>query len=404
MKKIKTHWLILFSIVLAIALAPFCKGVNPYISWIGEMFIKLLKMMIIPIVTTSLFAGLSNVGNMDKIGKMGLKTILFYFTTSLFAILGGLFFVNVFKPGNPDLNLSSHEFVPPEASTGDIVSKLKGIIPENIFHAIAEGNMLTIIFLTILVAVFVQKLPKIHKDRIVRVNDSINVLTMNITMFIIKLTPIGVFALVFDQFATSDSVKNDLVNLGWYSGTVLSALSLHFFVTLPIIVAVVGKVNPFLFLKEMSSVLLTAFSTSSSNATLPYTLERITNNVGVSKQTAGFTLPLGATLNMDGTALYECVAVVFICQCLGMDLSAGQQAVIVFTALLVSIGAAGIPMAGMFMMAIILESIDLPAAYIAFILPVDRLLDMFRTATNVWSDSCAALTIAKTEKETTNIG
>lgn len=403
MKQIAIHWQIIIAIMLAISLAPFLKGVNPYISWIGVVFINALKMMIIPIVTTSLFAGLANIGNMGGLGKLGIKTIGLYAISSLMAIVTGLLFVNAIEPGSPELNLKLGEVAVKDASSNDIVDKLIGIVPENIFQTIAEGNMLAIIFLTLLVGVFVLKLPGVHKERLVKVNDSLHLLTMNITMFIIKFTPLGVFALIFNQFAESKDVLSDLEALGWYSSTVLSALGAHFFITLPLFVLIIGRINPIKFIIKMGSVLLTAFSTSSSNATLPFTLKTLTEEVGVSKRTAGFTLPLGATLNMDGTALYECVAVVFICQCLGMDLSFAQQATIVGTALLVSIGAAGIPMAGMFMMAIILESINLPAAYIAFILPVDRLLDMFRTATNVWSDSCISLCIARTEGEETNM-
>jgi len=226
---------------------------------------------------------------------------------------------------------------------------------------------------------------------------------MKITMFIIKFTPIGIFGIVVKVVADQDDLLNLISRMGLYMGTVLLALGIHAFITLPLIVKMIGKARPLKHFSNMSTPLLTAFSTSSSGATLPLTMTAVEENSGVSNKITSFTLPLGATINMDGTALYECVAALFIAQAYGVDLSVGQQVIVVITALLASIGAAGIPMAGLVMITVILTAVNLPLEGVGLILAVDRILDMFRTATNVWSDSCGAVVIAKSEGEVLNV-
>ena len=230
---------------------------------------------------------------------------------------------------------------------------------------------------------------------------------MKITMFIIIFTPLGVFGLVADTVAEQAGNPKALAamagSLSWYMGTVIVSLAVHFFISLPLLVYLVARVNPFNHLRNMTNPLLTAFSTSSSSATLPLTMETVEHKSGVSNKVTSFTLPLGATINMDGTALYECVAAMFIAQAYGIELGIGEQIIVVLTALLASIGAAGIPMAGLVMISVILTAVGLPLEGIGMILAVDRVLDMMRTATNVWSDSCGAVVVAASEGEELNL-
>jgi Na+/H+-dicarboxylate symporter len=226
---------------------------------------------------------------------------------------------------------------------------------------------------------------------------------LKITVFVIKLAPYGVFSLASKEIARQVLLGNDvnelLIRLGWYVFIVVGGIFFHGLVTMSVILYYIGKVNPFKHLRNMATPLITAFSTSSTNATLPITMKAVEENNGVSKKIVGFTIPLGATINMNGTALYECVAVLFIAQVYGIDLTLGQQILVIFTSLLAAVGAAGIPMAGIVMMVIILKTVGLPLEGIGLILPVDRLLDMFRTALNTYGDTCAAVVIARSEGE-----
>jgi Na+/H+-dicarboxylate symporter len=227
---------------------------------------------------------------------------------------------------------------------------------------------------------------------------------MKITLFIIKFTPLGIFGIVSHEVArNSEQLAGIAGSLAIYSICVIAALLFHAFFSLPLIVRVIGKARPFAHMNNMITALLTAFSTSSSSATLPLTMESLEYKSGVSNKISSFTLPLGATINMDGTALYECVAAMFIAQAYGVDLTFMQQVLVVITALLASIGAAGIPMAGLVMITIVLTAVGLPLEGIGLILAVDRILDMLRTSVNVWSDSCGAVIIARSEKEETNV-
>jgi Na+/H+-dicarboxylate symporter len=244
-----------------------------------------------------------------------------------------------------------------------------------------------------------------YKQSLTTFFDAIFVVMMKVTLFIIKFTPLGIFGIVAREVArNSEELASIAGSLAIYSLCVIAGLLIHAFVILPLIVRIIGKARPFDHFRNMATPLLTAFSTSSSSATLPLTMEALENNSGVSNKVTSFTLPLGATINMDGTALYECVAAMFIAQAYGVDLSFVQQMLVVFTALLASIGAAGIPMAGLVMITVVLTAVGLPLEGIGLILAVDRILDMIRTSVNVWSDSCGAVTIARSEKEETNVG
>jgi Na+/H+-dicarboxylate symporter len=362
-------------------------------------------MLIIPLIVTSITSGIVNIGS-GSLGRLGLKTISYYMITSIFAILAGLLMVNLLKPGvGADMGFVEHIKELPTAKES-FGSTLISIIPENIFVAFVKSKMLPIIFISILSGIFITKLSNRHKDFFITATNAGFELMMKITHLIIKFTPYGVFgivALTVSRQASDTAALLNIANrLGFYMIAVMSGLFIHAIITLPLILRLVGRINPYTHFKALRIPLITAFSTSSSSATLPLTLEAVEEKSGVSNRVSSLVLPLGATINMDGTALYECVAAMFIAQAYGIELSFLQQTIIVATALLASIGAAGIPMAGFVMISIILTAVGLPLEGVGLILAVDRILDMFRTAVNVWSDSCGAVVIARTEGETLN--
>ena len=316
-----------------------------------------------------------------------------------FAILAGLLFVNILQPGvGADLGLT-HEVEGLSAARESFGQTLLNIVPKNIFVAFTEGSMLSIIFFAILFGFFITRIDEKYNILLTDFFNASFEVMMKITMFVIKFTPLGILGIVAQIVAEQSDLLEVVKRLGIYMVAVLAGLTLHSTITLPMIVKLVGKVDPWKHFKAMTTPLLTAFSTSSSNATLPLTMDAVENSSGVSNKITSFTLPLGATVNMDGTALYECVAAMFIAQAYGIELGFVQQVIVVATALLASIGAAGIPMAGLVMISIILSAVGLPLEGLGLILAVDRILDMCRTTINVWSDSCGAVVIARSEGE-----
>ncbi len=403
MFKIKLHWQILIALVLAILFGFFFPQDVRYVKWMGDLFLRGLKMIIVPLILTSIVTGVANIGEAQDLGKLGLKTIVYYITTSLFAILTGLFLVNFIQPGvGADLGFSkSVEGI--NISSQGLGNVLMKMVPTNIFQVLASADMLAIIFFSILVGFFLMKIATEYKDPLLNLFNGGFELMMKITSFVIKFTPLGIFgivaAVVAEQAGDRQALLDITQRLGLYMAAVLGGLFFHAFITLPVLLRLIGKVNPYKHFQALTTPLLTAFSTSSSSATLPLTMDAVENNVGVSNKITSFVLPLGATVNMDGTALYECVAAMFIAQAYGIHLSFLSQIVVVFTALLASIGAAGIPMAGLVMITVILSAVGLPLEGVGLILAVDRILDMCRTTVNVWSDSCGSAIIAKTEGE-----
>lgn len=406
MKKIALHWQILIALVSAILFGLFFTDYVKYVGWMGELFMSALKMIIVPLILTSIASGVANIGSAGNLGKLGLKTMTYYMLTSISAITIGLFMVNLIQPGvGASLGLLQ-EVEGLSLAKNSFGQTLLNIIPENIFAAFANNDMLSVIFFALISGYFITKLTGKYKNAlIVGVNAAFE-LMMKITGFIIKFTPYGVFGIVAvtvaEQAHDTEMLLGISKRLGLYMLTVLFALMIHAIIILPLILKLIAKVNPLKHIKSMSTPLLTAFSTSSSSATLPLTMDAIENKAGVSNKVTSFVLPLGATINMDGTALYECVAAMFIAQAYGIELTFLQQIIVVSTALLASIGAAGIPMAGLVMISVILSAVGLPLEGIGLILAVDRILDMFRTAVNVWSDSCGSVVIAKLEGETLN--
>jgi len=399
MKKLQLHWQIFIALILAVFYGLFLTDYVGYVAWMGDVFLRALRMVIVPLILSSIVSGVANIGGADNLGRLGLKTMAYYLSTSTFAIITGLMLVNLIQPGvGTDLGAAKvvEGLGEAQESFGDT---LINMIPTNIFTAFSEGNILSIIFFAILFGFFITKTPDKYKTYLTDGFNSLFKVMMKITMFIIKFTPLGILGIVARQVAETEDLVNTAERLGLYSLTVIGALGFHALFTLPVMLKFIGKINPLKHFKAVTVPLLTAFSTSSSSATLPLTMEAVENKAGVSNRITSFTLPLGATVNMDGTALYECVAVMFIAQAYGAEMTFVQQILIVITALLASIGAAGIPMAGIVMMSVILSAVNLPLEGIGLILAIDRPLDMCRTMINNWSDSCGATIIAKSEGE-----
>jgi len=404
MLKLKLHWQILISLILAVLFGLLFTDYAYLLSWMGDLFLRALQMIIVPLILTSIISGVTNIGDAQNLGRLGFKTISYYIITSLFAITTGLVFVNLIQPGvGADLGLK--EDIPElAASSGNILDIILRMVPSNIFDALVSADMLAIIFFSILTGFFITKINTEPKDLLIKLFNSSFEVMMKLTHFIIRFTPLGILGIVAGVVAEQrENLVEVLGSLGKYFITVLIGLIIHSTITLPLILRFIGKINPWKQFQALTTPLITAFSTRSSSATLPLTIDAVENNSGVSNKISSFVLPLGATINMDGTALYECVAAMFIAQAYGIELSFLQQMIVVFTALLASIGAAGIPMAGLVMISVILTSVGLPLEGVGLILAVDPFLDMCRTTVNVWSDSCGASTIAKTEGETLKV-
>ncbi|GAA5495567.1 proton/glutamate-aspartate symporter [Rubritalea halochordaticola] len=436
MKKIAGHWQILMALVLAVGLGTifrnltiaadgegefveFAKQATEVSSFIGDLFMSALKMIIVPLIVSSIIAGIGALGGVKGFGRLGAKTFGFYALTSLFAILVGLTLVNLIEPGikdgQPNQTIAqAFEKASTDASDAekakieqanqrkatDYADFFKKMFPPNIIAAASDnGQMLGLIVFSILFGVGMTRVPPGEMRHLQGTMQGINDVMVLVTQWIMSTAPIGVFALMFPVIY--DAGWELIRELLKYFGTVLLALGIHLFVVLPLILKFVGKVSPIAHFKAMGTALLTAFSTASSSATLPVTMRCIQENAGVSRRTASFTLPLGATVNMDGTALYECVAVMFVAQVMGIDMSFGAQFVVVGAALLTSIGVAGVPSASLVAILLILKNSNIPNAEIAVaaLLSVDRLLDMSRTAVNVFGDSCAAVVVASSEGE-----
>jgi len=404
---IPLHFQIIITLIAGGFFGYFFPDATIYTNWIGVIFLRALNMIIIPLILCSITTGVASVGNSGNLGRLGLKTMSYYVLSTLAAIVTGFVLVTTIKPGvgaELGFKMPVDEFSKVSDSFGQT---LINIIPTNIFESLMQGQMLAIIFFAILFGFFITKVDEKPRILITDVFNAALDVIMKITLFIIRFTPLGIFSItakvIAQQIHMGNEISEVISRLGLYFITVLLGLVIHGFITLPLSVKLLGRANPIKHMKNMTTPLLTAFSTSSSNATLPLTMKAVEFEDGVSNKIASFTLPLGATVNMNGTALYECVAVMFIAQAYGIDLTFGQQIIVIFTALLAAIGAAGIPMAGLVMMTVVLKAVGLPLEGIGLILAVDRILDMFRTTVNVYGDTCCAVIIAKSEGEKLNI-
>jgi len=436
MKKIATHWQIIIALVLATILGLIFKEVvkmagaesdaAKFIAatveggkFLGDMFMRALKMIIVPLVVSAIIASIAGLAGMDRLRQLGAKTIGFYLLTTLMAALVGLLMVNMVEPGKVDGKPNAvieKAFQEEESKASqekkdrfsegqqekakDWKATFEKMVPTNVVkEATDNGGLLGVLVFSLMFGITMTKIPRDEMKTLRTFFTSVNDVMIRLTNGIMLFAPIGLFGMMLK---TSYGSGGDFfIQMLPYMGTVLGALAIHMFITLPLILTVIGRVNPWAHFAAMKTALLTAFGTASSSSTLPVTMRCVQDNAGVSKKTASFTLPLGATVNMDGTALYECIAVIFVSQVMGFELTLGEQVLVVFAALLTSIGVAGIPSASMVAILIIMKNAEIPGAEMAVfgLLAVDRILDMSRTAVNVFGDSCAAVVIGKSEGE-----
>jgi len=415
--KLKLHWQILIALVLAV-IAGHLSGVDASVyglrfydvyTFLGTIFMNALKMLIVPLVLSSIITGIAGIGDSGAMGRLGGKTLLYYATTSLLAILVGLFMVNTVNPGLIDGAPAREAISLSQEDTSQIAERVQGrgasdvvdifirMVPTNIIAAAAEGRMLGLIFFSLLFGYFMTRVQGSPGQTLKDFWQGVFAVMMELTDWVMRFAPLGVFALVAKVVASTGFAAFQPLIVFFF--TVLGALLLHLLVVLPMLLFFIGRVNPARHFQAMSPALLMAFSTASSSATLPVTMNCVEHRAGVSNQTTSFVLPLGATVNMDGTALYECVAAMFIAQAYGIELNFATQFTVVLVALLTSIGVAGIPAASLVAITIILTAIGLPLEAVGLILAVDRILDMCRTSVNVFSDSCGAVLVGRLEGE-----
>jgi solute carrier family 1 (neuronal/epithelial high affinity glutamate transporter), member 1 len=403
-KKSSFDWLLCF-MILGIVLGVFCGwkfGTKmESVRFIGDMFMSALKAIIIPLIISMMICGIAGLGNIRKLGPIGSYTMLYYMATTSISVFIGLIATHLIKPG-AGVDVTRATDTPDtvkmiQQSDFSFMDTLTGMIPSNIIESMAKTDVLPIIVSALVFGAALTSVGK--KAEIVHAFfEGINDIMMTIVKWVMFFAPIGVFALVASVLGANgggEAVWTELYKIGKYVLTVLIGLGIHAFLVLPLFLSFLGKRNPLQFGKNMLDALTTAFSTASSAASLPLTIKAVTEKNKVSRQTATFVLPIGATINMDGTALYEAVAAVFIAQAYGMDLSLTSYFIIFFTATLASVGAAAIPHAGLFTMIIVLNAINLPLEGISLIFTVDWFLDRCRTTVNVWGDSVGTAVIER---------
>lgn len=410
--RIRFHWLVVAALLLSVPagllVTPETRWsfVQPYAvyDFLGTLFLRALMMLVVPLIVSAVITSVAGTG--PGIGALGAKAVAYFIGSSLLAVLTGLMFVNLLTPGivggepardRVGLTTSAGEVLEGigERGGGELWGLFLRMIPDNVVEAAAQADMLALITFSVLYGLLIPRLPEAVGAPQRVFWQGVYEVMMRMTRWVMLLAPVGVFGLVARTLTVTGF--SALAPLLGFFFTVLLALAVHLFVTLPVLLATLGRTNPWRHLKAMSEALLTAFITSSSNATLPKTLECLEAKAGVPRRVSGFVAPLGATINMDGTALYECVAALFIAQCYGLELTIGVQFTVVVIALVSSIGVAGIPSASLVAIAVILTAIGLPLEGLGLILAVDRLLDMCRTTVNVYSDSVAATIVARGE-------
>jgi len=395
---------LVFGAVAGLAVGPSIGVIKP----IGDAFIKLITMIVVPLVFASILVGVASLGDLAKLGRIGAKTVVYYLVTTSIAITLGLTLANLTKPGSrldpqvkDDLlaDFASAAEINIERATEkpSVIETLLDIIPTNPIGSLAEANMLQVIFFALVFGVALTYLDRQKAEPVIAFMDTVNDAMIQLVHLVMKIAPYGVFALIaaiIGQYGVGI-----LQTLVVYSVVVVVGLAIHGAVVYPTAVRLFAGMRTVHFFKGIAPAQLLAFSTSSSNATLPVTMECSEENLGVSEEVSAFVLPLGATINMDGTALYQGVATIFIAQVYGLDLSITQQLMVVLTATLASIGAAGVPGVGMITLALVLQTVGVPLEGLALILGVDRILDMCRTAVNVTGDASCAVVVAATEQD-----
>lgn len=419
----KLHWQIIIGLVLGLAfgviaaIAGWQSFTSDWIAPFGTIFLNLLKLIAVPLILASLITGVASLADLKKLSRIGGKTMAIYVFTTLIAIIIGLTVVNVLRPGHtvpPEMReelqasyeseVATRSAIAEEAKQRGPLQLIEDMVPGNFLDSASDNaNMLQVVFMALFLGIGLLLIPREKAQPLLSFFDSLNELIIKLVELIMYIAPVGVFALLADTITSiaSDNLMQILEllrALAYYCIAVLLGLAIHTGVTYPLLLKLFTKRRLVTFFPAMAPAQLVAFSTSSSGATLPVTMECVEKNLGVSEEVSSFVLPLGATINMDGTALYQAVAAVFIAQTLGLGLDVTAQLAIVLTALLASIGTAGVPSAGIVMLVIILETVGIPGAGIALILGVDRILDMCRTVTNVTGDATVATIVAATEE------
>lgn len=418
----KLHWQIIIGLFLGLFWGLFASSLGlstfttNYIKPLGSIFVRMLELIAVPLVLASLVSGVASLSDIRKLSRMGGKTILIYLITTVIAITIGLTIVNLLEPGaslpqdtREQLTASYNQAVVDRGAKAEEVLKrspmqpIVDIVPRNFFAAAADNSqMLQVVFVAILIGIGLIQISQSKAKPLLDFFDSLNDVIIRIVDIIMMIAPYGVFALmgglIVDLAGDDLNKAVDLLGaLGWYMLAVISGLLIHFFVVYQALFKLFSKMKFRTFVKGIRPAMLLGFSTSSSAATLPVTMECVEKNLGVNEEVASFVLPVGSTINMDGTSLYQAVAAVFIAQALGLGLDWTDQLTIVITATLASIGAAGVPGAGIIMLVIVLKSIDVPVEGIALILGVDRILDMMRTTLNITGDAAVAVAVASIE-------
>lgn len=402
---------IIFSIILGFVIGGIFPEFAIHLSLLGEVFINILMMLVVPLVILSMIVGIARLGNLRALGKIGSKTILYYLTTTAISVIIGMILVNLIQPGvntNLDLPEVNQDIINKSTAVSEAIKELivgnpakdqQGLIGHNLFLAMVKMDILPLIVFSLFFGAALSSLGEKSKkamEFISTMNDAI----MKLVNWVMYFAPIGILGLLSARIGNAGGFVvflPELKSLGKFSFTVVLGLLLHGTLILSIALRFLGKRSPLAYCKGVGPALLNAFSTASSTATLPLTLQGVQQENNVSKKISNFVLPLGATINMDGTALYEAVAAIFIAQIYGLELSTGQQLIIFITATLAAIGAAGIPEAGLVTMVIVLKAVHLPIEGIGLLLTIDWLLDRFRTTVNVWGDSVGAAIIENFE-------
>jgi proton glutamate symport protein len=414
-KKKRSPWLVFVAIVLAVIVGSVSGteatlfGIRLYSVYdaLGKIFINSLTLVVVPLVSSSIISGIARIGNDGSFGRLGRKMFIFYFSTSLIAILIGLFFVNLLTPG---ANIPPETLQGYSASAASQIEREMGaqqgsriadffihIVPSNIVEAFSSGQMLGLIFFSLLFGYSLSKIESRHGSVLTSFWQGVFETMIQLTHLVMKFLPLGVFCLVAKVFATTG--LESLRSLGLFTLAVLIGLAVFMFIALPLMLRLIAKVKPHRHFKAMAPALITAFSTSSSSATLPITIDCVEKRAGVSNRICSLVIPLGTSINMSGSALYECVGAMFVAQAYGIDLSISTQFLVIILALITSIGVAGIPSASLVAIIVILKAMGLPVEGIGLFIAVDRILDMCRTTVNVFSDSCCAILVARSEGE-----
>ncbi|MBS0604184.1 MAG: dicarboxylate/amino acid:cation symporter [Verrucomicrobia bacterium] len=416
-KKKQSPWKVFIAIIIGMIVGSYTQqgstlfGIDlfdftyPVYSLCGKIFINALTLVVVPLVSSSIITGIARIGNESAFGRLGGKTFGFYLGTSLLAILTGLIFVNLLNPGsmiNPesisasvDLQAVQKHLATQEATR--FTDILLQIVPSNIIDTFGRGQMLGLIFFSLIFGYCISKIESHTSTILLGFWQGIFQAMIQFTHIIMKFLPLGVFFLVAKVFA--EAGFRSLHSLGLFTLAVLMGLAVFMFVVLPLLLKIIAKVRPGRHFKAMGPALITAFSTSSSSATLPITIDCVEKRAGVSNRICSLVIPLGTSINMSGSALYECVAALFVAQAYGIELTLTTQFIVVLLALITSIGVAGVPSASLVAIIAILKAIGLPIEGIGLFIAVDRVLDMCRTTVNVFSDSCCAILVAKSEGE-----